>query len=375
MALRYSDIVNYDSLDPVKQRAMDAFSSTLMHPERLRIHVLPAGGTASVLDFLDYDFMLAFNVEGLGTKNLIADAMHKEMSSKVELARKFLSGKLYSGLGQDAVAMAVTDLVAVGADPIAYADIIASGDSSWFKDEKRVDALLEGYRVAADKSECAIPQGETPTLSGIVAPETLDLAGSAVGIIRPKARFIDGHKILPGDIIYGMPSHGICANGVSKARMIAERLPEGYFTQLPDGRTLGEALLEPTPILVKPIIDILEAGVDIHYVSPITGHGWLKIARAPFPFRYVVESLPEVPSIFQFLIDRGRQSGFDVSDEENYQVWNMGVFLVLIANKENGLIIAREAEKHGCHIHVLGHVEKGDRKVVIKPKNISYKVG
>jgi phosphoribosylaminoimidazole (AIR) synthetase len=119
MASHYSDIVNYDTLDAVKKKAINAFSSTLMRPERLKIRVLPAGGTAAVLDFLDYDFMLAFNVEGLGTKNLIADSMHREISAKGELARRFQGGRLYSRIGQDALAMAVTDLIAVGADPIA----------------------------------------------------------------------------------------------------------------------------------------------------------------------------------------------------------------------------------------------------------------
>ena len=375
MVKRYSDIVDYGILDPVKRKAIDIFSSTLMHPKRLRIRVAPAGGTAAVLDFLDYDFMLAFNVESLGTKNLISDAMYREITAKADLAREFQSGRFYSNLGQDVVSMAVTDLVAVGADPIAYADIIVSGDSSWFKDEERLNNLLEGYRVAADKAECAIPQGETPSLLGIVAPETLGLVGGAVGIIRPKTRFIDGNKIVPGDVIYGFPSHGICANGVSKARKIAEHLPEGYFTRLPDGRTLGEALLEPTPIFVRSIIDLFEAGVDIHYISPITGHGWRKIARASFPFRYVVDSLPEVPAVLQFLIEQGRRFGFDVSDEENYQVWNMGIFIVLIAPKDAGTVIASEAERHGTHIHILGHVEKGEREVMIRPKHISYKGG
>lgn len=375
MVKRYSDIVSYNVLDPVKRKAMDLFASTLMHPERLRVRVAsPAGGTAAVLDFLDYDFMLAFDVESLGTKNLVADAMYREVAAKAELAKKFQSGKFYSQLGQDVVAMAVTDLVAVGADPIAYADIIASGDSQWFRDEDRVNALLEGYRVAADRVECSVPQGETPELPGIVYSGSLGLFGGAVGVIKPKSRFIDGSRIVEGDVIYGFPSHGICANGVSKARAVAERLPEGYFTRLSDGTTLGEALLEPTPIWVRPIVDVLEAGVDVHYISPITGHGWRKLARAPFPFRYVVDSLPELPEVFRFLIERGGVLGFDVSDRENYQVWNMGVIIALIAPKSAGSVIANEAAKHGCHVHILGHVESGKREVVLKPKNVTYKV-
>ncbi len=375
MIKHYSDVVDYNALDPVKRKAMDIFSTTLVHPERLRIRVAAGGGTAAVLDFLDYDFMLAFNVESLGTKNLVADAMYREIMAKTELANKFQSGKFYSRLGQDVVAMAVTDIIAVGADPIAYADIIASGNSKWFADKERVNSLLEGYRAAADRTECAIPQGETPELPDLMTLDSLGLFGGAVGIIRPKTRFIDGHKIADGDVIYGFPSYGICANGVSKARKIVELLPESYFTRISDGRTLGEALLEPTPIWVRPIADLLEAGVDIHYISPITGHGWRKLSRAPFPFKYVVDSLPDPPEVFRFLIENGQRLGFDMSDRENYQVWNMGVFLTLIAPSSAEAVITNEMSKHGCNVHVLGHVEKGKREVIIKPKNITYEAG
>ncbi|MEM2094324.1 MAG: AIR synthase related protein [Candidatus Bathyarchaeia archaeon] len=373
MTGRYADFVDYSTLDPVKKKALEVFTPTLSNPLRLRIAVKGLGETAAVLDFIDYDFMLAFNVEDLGTKNLVADAMYNELRSKAELAAKFDEAKFYSNLGRDAVAMAVTDLAAVGADPIAYADILASGDSSWFGDEKRVRALLEGYRVAADLAGCAIPQGETPTLQGVINPLSLNLSGGSVGIIRPKSRYIYGQKLAPGDVILGIPSLGICANGITKARKIAERVPGGYFARLEDGRTLGEAILEPTPILSRLVNQLLDGGVDLHYISPITGHGWRKIYRARFPFRYVIDTLPEPPAIFQALINWGREYGFDVSDEENYQVWNMGIFLALIAPREFIDTIASVAEKFKTSIFLLGRVEEGEREVIIKPKKISYR--
>ncbi len=363
LQLKYKDLIDYGRLDPVKRRALEVFASTLKNPERLRVRVAPVGETAAVLDLLDYDFMLAFNVEGLGTKNLIADEMY----------RKSRQGGYYRCLGQDALAMSVTDLVAVGADPIAYVDAIASGDSRWFDDADRVEELLNGYMAAADKAGCAIPQGETPTLPGIVSTETLDLVGSSIGIIRPKERFTYGQKITEGDAIYGISSNGICANGVSKARAIAEGLENRYFTRLPNGRTLGEELLTPTPIYVRPIMDMFESGVVLHYISPITGHAWRKIARARFPFTYVVESVPEPPPIFSALVEWGGNLGFDVSDSENYQVWNMGVFVALIAPRRDGDRIAGICEKYGAEVYNLGHVEKGERQVVIKPKRMVYR--
>jgi len=372
LGLRYSDLVDYGRLDPFKRKALEIFASTLKNPERVRIRVAPVGETAAVLDFLDYDFMLAFNIEDLGTKNLIADEMYRE-SKRRKIEGSVSAGRYYRYLGQDALAMSVTDLVAVGADPIAYVDAIASGDSKWFDDAERVEELLNGYRVAAERAGCAIPQGETPTLPGIVSPETLELVGSSVGMIKPKERFTYGQKIAEGDVIYGMSSGGICANGVSKARAIAAKLKEGYFTKLPNGRAVGEELLTPTPIYVRPIIEMFESGVDLHYISPITGHGWRKIARARFPFTYVVEYVPEPPSVFSALVEWGRGLGFEVSDEENYQVWNMGVFIALIAPRGDEDRIIRICAKHGAEVYKLGHVRKGERQVVIRPKRIVYR--
>jgi phosphoribosylformylglycinamidine cyclo-ligase len=316
--------------------------------------------------------MLAFNVEGLGTKNLIADRLWGELKEKVEIEKRIQGGKYYRFLGQDAIAMSVTDLVAVGADPIAYADLIASGNSDWFNELDRIDELFQGYIVAANMAGCAIPQGETPTLLDIIYPETLDIAGSSIGMIKPKKRFTYGQKIIEGDAIYGLPSGGICANGVSKARKIVEKLPDGYFTKLPNGKEIGDELLTPTPIYVRTIIEMFEEEVDLHYISPITGHGWRKIARSRFSFTYIIEKVPEPPVIFSSLIDHGKRLGFDVSNTENYQVWNMGVFITLIAPKDDENKIVEIASKHGVEVFKLGYVKKGERNVLIKPKNISY---
>jgi len=368
---RYSDLVDYSRLDPVKREALKIFASTFQNPDRLRIKVAPAGETAAVLDLLDYDFMLAFNVEGLGTKSLIADEMYSR-SLREEAGPKMDAARFYRFLGQDAVAMSVTDLVAVGADPVVYADIIASGNSRWFDDAQRNEELINGYRVAANIAGCAIPQGETPTLPDIVSEKTIELAGSSMGIIKPKERFNYGQKIREGDIIYGMPSGSICANGVSKARAIVKRLNKGFFTQLSSGKTIGEELLTPTPIYVRPIIEMFERGVDLHYISPITGHGWRKIARSRFAFTYIIEQIPEPPPLFSMLIEWGKDFGFNVSDEENYQVWNMGVFITLIAPKEDADRIVGTGEKYNVEIYQLGRVEKGAKQVILKPKRIVY---
>ncbi|MDI6807044.1 MAG: AIR synthase-related protein, partial [Candidatus Aenigmarchaeota archaeon] len=211
----------------------------------------------------------------------------------------------------------------------------------------------------------AIPQGETPELRGIINPDTLDLNGASIGLVRPKSRLITGEKISENDIIYGLASSGIHANGLSKARKIAEKLEDGFFTKLQNGKTFGEELLTPTRIYSGVIMEMFEDGVDIHYLQPITGHGWEKIARAKYPFTYRIEHIPEPPLIFQELIDYGKQHGFDVSNRENYYVWNMGVGYIIMAPAASGDHIARIAKKHGIETYELGKVEKGPKQVIM----------
>ncbi len=367
--MRYSDFVDYDRLDPVKRLAMETFASTLKHPERLRIRVMPVGETAVALDFLNYDFMIGFNVEGLGTKNDVADRVYAEMKQQGYPNPE----RVYRFIGQDTVAMSVMDLVSSGADPFAYGDFLTSGDDNWFADGRRNKALLEGYKTAADLGGFAIPCGETPALPGIVNPETLVLEGASIGLIKPKERLSYGQKITEGDVIFGFPSNGVAANGISKVRKIASKLPEGYFTRLQDGRMLGDALLVPTPIYVRPVIEMFDEA-DLHYASPITGHGWQKIGRARQPFRYVIDSLPEVPEVFRFLIEAGTLHGFDVSDRENYYVWNMGTSIALVAPADSESRMRAIAQRHGTQLQVLGRVERGEREVVLCQKDITYRL-
>jgi phosphoribosylformylglycinamidine cyclo-ligase len=369
---KYSDLVDYGKLDPVKKAAFKKFESTFENLERLRIRVMPVGESAAVLDFLDYDFMLGFNVEGLGTKNDISDKMYGELKQKAEIGKEMKVANVYHFIGQDTVAMSLNDLVSVGADPIVYGDFLTSGDSDWFDDMDRVDELLEGYKIAADLAGCAIPCGETPTLPDIVNPNTLVLEGASVGLIKPKERFCYGQRIVAGDRIYGLPATSPNANGISKLRRITDKLPNGYFTRMPNGRLLGLEMLTPTPIYVRAIIEMFDQ-TELHYVSAITGHAWEKVGRARFPFTYIIESLPEVPSVFQYLIEEvkrinpklPKKKRFDVSDRENYFVWNMGTTTILIAPQSSGSKMRQIAEKYNIELQELGKVKKGPRQVLM----------
>jgi phosphoribosylformylglycinamidine cyclo-ligase len=358
--MKYFDFVDYSKLDPVKKAAIEKFSGTIDNPKRLGFRVLPEtlGESAIAIELQGVDYFLAFNVEGLGTKNMIADAMANDARGK--------RIKYYENIGIDTVAMSTNDLSSIGAAPLVYGDIISSGDSNWFSEEKSF-ALLEGYRKAAVELGLAIPCGETPTLKGIVAAETLDLAGSCVGAIKPKNNLTVGQNLKAGDIIFGIESSGVHANGISLCRKIAAELKDGYFTELPDsGKLFGEELLVPTK-LYSPLIEELLAKTKINYFSPITGHGWKKIMRAKKTFSYDIDFVPEPSEIFRFLQEKGK-----LPDNEAYYTWNMGIGYVAIAPKDSTSEIEKACKKFGTKVWELGTLKEGEKRVNILPKNIVF---
>jgi phosphoribosylformylglycinamidine cyclo-ligase len=243
---------------------------------------------------------------------------------------------------------------------------LAVGTSDWFNDEKRTGDLVTGWKNACNLARCTWGGGETPTLKGVVVPEAVVLSGSAIGIVKPKERLIAG-PIQHGDAIVIIESSGIHANGLTLARMIADMLPRGYLTNLSDGRTYGETLLDPTHIYVGLVEDCLDAGVKIHYAVNITGHGWRKFMRATQSFTYLIDTLPTQLPIFDFLQKHG-----PVDDTEAYGNLNMGAGFALYVAEAQATQVIDVAKKLGLRAFVAGHIEAGDKKVIIKPKGLEY---
>jgi phosphoribosylformylglycinamidine cyclo-ligase len=358
-------------MDPFKCAAQKAAATTDYLVGRFGFQIVPWTRGESVLLLETPWGYLAFVVEGLGTKNLVADAMYK-------LAREqgLLLGKtFYDHVAQCTVAMVVNDMITLGARPISYGQYLAVGHADWFSDEKRNSDLIEGTRKACELARCPWGPGETPTLKDIIIPGASDLSGAAIGWMPEKDRVFDPRKIREGDAIVAFESSGIHANGLTLARKIAEKLPEGYLTKLPDGRTYGETLLDPTHIYVAAIENCINAGVDIHYAVNVTGHGWRKLMRAPQPFAYVIDDMPWKPDIFDFIQKHG-----PVDDVEAYGNLNMGIgFVIYIPPKQLGLVVQAleslqwDRKTNYFLADIIGHVEKSDeKKVIITPKGIEF---
>lgn len=357
--LTYSNSgVDYGSIDPAKVSAQDAAKSTSANLKKFGFTELPASRGESAYVWDEGDSYKALVVEGLGTKNLVADAMRK------------LTGKTYyDQVAQDTVAMIVNDLIVVGALPNVVNAYFAIGDTKWMEDKQRSSDLIKGWAAACSLAGATWGGGETPALKGIINPETIDLAGSAVGNIADKSNLVLGDKLASGDRIVLVESSGIHANGLTMARKIADNLEEGYATKISDGRSYGEALLSPTHIYVELVSKLQEANIEIHYMVNVTGHGWRKLMRANRDdLAYVIEEVPEYPAEFDFIKDQAK-----ANEEEMYGNFNMGVGFAVYVPEAYADKVVEIAKSVNLKAWNAGKVVEGQKSVTIKPIEVEYK--
>jgi phosphoribosylformylglycinamidine cyclo-ligase len=348
--------VNYDLIDPMKVAAQRAAAATAGHLAAHGFSEVKAsrGESAYVVDV--GPFYLASIVECLGSKALVADEMRQ------------LTGKTYyDAIAQDTIAMAVNDLITVGATPLVVQAYWAAGGSDWFGDDQRAQALVQGWKRACDACGVAWGGGETPALAGVVEAGRIDLAASCTGLINPKERLSVGDKLAAGDAIVLLASSGIHANGLSLARKLVERLPQGWLTPLPDGTSYGEALLAPT-VLYSPVTEALyKAGITPHYCANITGHGWRKLLRHQSQLTYRIRAVPEVPPVLRFIQQQARQD-----DREAYSTLNMGAGFALFVAAGDAQRTVEIARSLGIVATLAGSVEAGDKQVLIEPLGIRF---
>ncbi|MBE7418191.1 MAG: phosphoribosylformylglycinamidine cyclo-ligase [Ideonella sp.] len=355
--LRYEQAgVNYELIDPLKVSAQRAAAATATQLGMHGFRELAAsrGESAYVVDV--GPFHLASIVECLGSKALVAD----------EMAR--LTGRsYYAGIAQDTIAMAVNDLITVGATPLVVQAYWATGGSDWFGDAARAQALVDGWQRACEACGVAWGGGETPALAGIVEAGRIDLAAACTGIVNPKTRLSLGERLGAGDAIVLLDSSGIHANGLSLARALVPRLPQGYLTPVRPGLAYGDALLAPTT-LYAPVTEALwRAGIVPHYCANITGHGWRKLLRHPGRFGYRIHTLPPLPPVLAFM-----QQHAHLDDHEAYGTLNMGAGFALFVAAADAARVVEVAQRLGIGARVAGEVLAGPKQLTIEPLGVHY---
>ncbi|MFQ5672654.1 MAG: phosphoribosylformylglycinamidine cyclo-ligase [Nitrospinales bacterium] len=290
---------------------------------------------------------VAFCTDGVGTKMVVAELMGK-----------------YDTIGIDCVAMNVNDLICVGARPVSMVDYIACAAT----DEAVFAAVGKGLAAGARQANISICGGEISQIGDIISG--IDLIGAAIGHL-PIERINSGQAVRPGNLIVGLASSGVHANGLSLARKVllgADR--DGQNTRVHRfedalGRTLGEELLEPTRIYVPEVLDIWESGIEARAMAHITGGGLNNLNRvAGGNIRFVIDAPPPIPPVFQLIQERG-----GVSDAEMFEVFNMGIgFCLVVEGAQQAEHILKICEKHETAAQVIGHVEACEGTEVTVPK-------
>jgi phosphoribosylformylglycinamidine cyclo-ligase len=352
--------VDYEQLDAGKRHALTAALATsgLLAAHGSQAIDESRGEPAFAFEFGDQT--LAFVLEGLGTKSIIARHVYER-----------LGHNRFADVAYDTVAAIVNDLCCVGALPLVVNAYFATGSSDWYADPDRAGALVDGWRRACEDAGATWGGGESPTLPEMVSGSDIELAGSAVGVVPGGRKAILGADLTDGDEIVFVSSSGLHANGASLARMLADRkLDDGYATPLPSGRTFGEALLDPTRLYVPLVAALLERDTPVHYLSHITGHGMLKLMRPRAQFTYRIHTLPDVPEILAFMCERAQ-----MTDSAAYSTFNMGAGFAVYCASGSGADVVGLAAGLGLEASVAGIVEAGPRRVVLEPVDVTYETG
>jgi phosphoribosylformylglycinamidine cyclo-ligase len=294
--------------------------------------VFPIGHYAGLVDLND-GRVLSLHTDNVGTKVIIAQMMRK-----------------YDTIGIDCVAMCANDLICTGAEPISFLDYLAMAKH----DRRIVDQIAVGLVEGAKQAGMAIVGGETAIVPDLLSSDSgLDLVGMAAGICRRKD-IVLGDEIRKGDALVGVASSGIHSNGLTLARKILLREYKLRESVPELGRSIGEELLEPTRIYVKPVLEVTKK-LEVHGLAHITGGAFAKLDRVVGQARLGVsiEQLPPTPGIFRIIQKNGR-----VSDLEMYRTFNMGVGFVLICPPRTEDAVIRFFMRHGHNAFDLGLVEK-----------------
>jgi phosphoribosylformylglycinamidine cyclo-ligase len=278
--------------------------------------------------------VMVSGTDGVGTKLKLAFRMNK-----------------HDTIGIDLVAMSVNDILVTGAEPIFFLDYFACG-------KLHVDVaadVVKGVALGCEQSGCALIGGETAEMPGMYAEGEYDLAGFAVGLVE-KDRIIDGSTIVAGDVVVGLASSGMHSNGFSLVRKILD-VTGADLGQSFDGRTLGEALLEPTRLFVKPVLAVMER-LSVKGVAHITGGGLVenvpRVLPAATAARLDKSRWPR-PAVFDWL-----QSHGNVPEAEMHRTFNCGIGMVLVMAKEHAQAAIATLDSHGVPAWEIGSIGARD---------------
>jgi len=298
------------------------------------------GHYAGAVEFGDYYLVLC--TDGVGSKMVVARMANR-----------------YDTVPIDMIAMNVNDAISIGAEPVALVDYIAFEDM----EEEIAREIGKGLNKGLKEANISLIGGETATLPDIV--KGIDIAGTVLAVVR-RDKLITGRDVKEGDVIVGLRSSGIHSNGLSLARKVFfEIAGMDIHHKLPHGKTLGEELLTPTRIYVRPVLEMIKE-VKVKGLAHITGGGFRNLRRLKRDVVYLIDNLPEPHPIFREIQRIGK-----VPDEEMFRTFNMGIGFCVIVDKRDSERVVEIAEKYNIPAYPIGRVVK---EVEVEGKKVRDKV-
>lgn len=294
-----------------------------------------------------------FDLSELNLKEPVLISGTDGVGTKLKLA--FMVDK-HDTIGIDCVAMCVNDIVAQGAEPLYFLDYVAVGKAV----PEKIEQIVKGVADGCVQSRAALIGGETAEMPGLYEEDEYDLAGFAVGAAE-KANIVTGEKIQEGDVLVGIASSGVHSNGYSLVRKImfadAGFTPDTVVAGYEQLGPIGEALLTPTKLYAKPVLDVLKE-VDVHGMAHITGGGFYENLPRMMPAGLATEvdlgTWPVLP-IFDLLAEQGK-----LQQKDLYNVFNMGIGFVLAVPAAQAEKVIELVEKHDEKAYTIGRVVAGE---------------
>ena len=286
--------------------------------------------------------VLVSGTDGVGTKLKIAMLLNK-----------------HDTIGIDAVAMCVNDIICCGAKPLFFLDYIAIGKNV----PEKVAEIVKGVADGCVMAGCALVGGETAEHPGMMAEDEYDIAGYSTGIVD-KDKILDSSTVTPGDAIIGIASSGVHSNGFSLVRKVFNVNEQNLKTFYPElGTSLGESLLTPTRIYVKPVLEVISK-LNVKSISHITGGGFYENIPRALPdgvTAKINKNSYEVPAIFKLLQRVG-----NIPEHDMYNTFNMGIGMMMVVDKADADKAVEILKQNGENAFVIGEVITGDEGVVIE---------
>lgn len=323
--------------------------------ELIKGHIKKTTVTGMISDIGDFSGLFEPDLTGINRPVLVSGT--DGVGTKLKVA--FLTG-IHNTIGIDCVAMCVNDIICCGAKPLFFLDYLALGKNI----PETVSEIVSGVAAGCVKAGCGLVGGETAEMPSFYKEGEYDLAGFAVGIVD-KDKVINNSEMKAGDVIIGLPSSGVHSNGYSLVRKVFDVENGSLNKKLPEysGKTLGEVLLTPTEIYVKPML-ALNKEVKIKGVSHITGGGFFE--NIPRCLKNGVSAVISrkalrIPPIFGIIATAG-----DVPDRDMFNTFNMGVGMTVIIGSSEADKSLDILKQNGIDAYIIGEIAEGEREVIIK---------